>query len=78
MKWTTKKYDKFSNSYSCTGRKKKCKCTVNYNSVHKNYYFLIEYDGKTFNSLWENLSFSTEEECKNACEEYVNTITAAR
>ena len=42
MKLSNIKYDKYSRSYSRTGRKKGYRVEIAYSDAHKYYYFLIE------------------------------------
>lgn len=69
MKWT-RKNEPYSRSYSLTGRKNGYKAIVRYDGHYKNYYFLTIKQGHTYNSLWDKLSYNTEEECVEACENY--------
>lgn len=74
MKLSNIKYDKYSRSYSRTGRKKGYKVEIAYSDAHKYYYFLIEKKDTDyiFNSLWHYDGFKTEEECIAICEEYID------
>lgn len=75
MKWNKKKHEGFSASYSVTGRKNNYKLKVVYNDLNRMYYFLAEKDDTTFNSLWEHPFYNNEEECKIACEKWVDFQT---
>lgn len=43
-------------------------CQIHYDEWADNYYYILELDGIKKNSLWENKTYSTEEECVKACE----------
>jgi len=60
------------------GKYKKCECNISYSSIHysKEPYWYFTYtskDDKTFNSLWDELKYNTEEECHDACIAHINS-----
>lgn len=61
-------------SYRRTGRKKGYKAEVIYNSVYNRFYFILKKDSYTFNSLWENMEYTTGQECMDACEKYIDDL----
>ena len=71
MKWT-KKREHFSSSYELHGRRNGYKATVSYNSFYNYYYFLIKNGDRVYNSLWDEKSYTNEEECKRECENFCN------
>ena len=72
MKWSNKKTEPFSSSYSRTARKNGWKTVSYYNEYGNNYYFICEKGDEAFNSLWENLSYQKEEDCLKACEKWID------
>ena len=76
MKLSRPKYYPFSSSYTRTGRKNGYKVEINYNSLNKIYYFLLEKGEEyAFNSCWENARYSTEEDCIVGAEKYIEALT---
>lgn len=74
-------------SFGCKhleGRYKGFKCTISFSSQHYSkipywyYLFTDTKTDKTFNSLWENLKFETQEKCHDACVEKINQILKER
>lgn len=64
------------------GQKKKYKVTVYFLTTSFReedpfwYYTLIkDQEDYRYNSLWENLKYSTQEECITACEDKINELT---
>lgn len=55
------------------GKYKKCECNIYYSRDGYWYYlcFNVE-DTIRFNSLWDNLRYSTKEECHDACVKYID------
>lgn len=74
MKWSKKKLQRFSCSYSKTARKKGYKAEIIYNDVYKHFYFMLEKEDYVFNSLWENMNYKTESECMTGCEKYIDLL----
>lgn len=73
MTWSKKKSVPFSyGSYEKTARKNGYKAAVIYNNYHKHFYFTLFKDGCTYNSLWDNEEFKTEEDCMKVCEGWIN------
>ena len=69
MRWTIKRV-RWQASYS-QGVKKKCVFKVSHNRNTKRYYFTAIKEGEfTFNSLWHELDFTTEDEAKTFCENF--------
>ena len=75
MKWSKEHEDRFTTSYTKTGRKNKYQCELNYNSYYNIYYFTIRKDNYFFNSYCSNMKYRTEEECAEFCEMKVNELT---
>lgn len=69
MRWTIKT-ERFSLSYQLTGRKNGYKATIRYDDYYKLFYFLVYKGNKKYSSLWDKKSYTNEEECKKACEEF--------
>lgn len=78
MKLGNKTYDRYSLSYSRTGRKNGYKVEIAYSQANNYYYFLIKRKdtGYVFNSLWKYAGFKTEDECVAICEEYIDNNLA--
>lgn len=72
MKWSKPIREKYTTSYSITARKKGYKAEVAYNSCYDIYYFLTNKDDEAYNSCWDKLEFKTEEECRIACEKWID------
>jgi hypothetical protein len=71
MRWTYKK-DSYLDSHHLVARHKGYKLNIEYSDTYKVFYFLTEdKDENTFNSLWEQKAYKTEEECKQACIKWV-------
>lgn len=75
MKWSIEK-NRYLTSEQYIGKKKGYKCKVIYNRVYKYWYYLIHKNDQTFsyNSVWDNINFQTQEECEISCENYVDEI----
>ena len=76
MKWSKPKCDAWtwSSNYTITAKKKGIKAEVNY--VGKSYYFFLTFkNDENYNSLWDGLEYTREDECKEACEKYIDMIT---
>ena len=72
MKWV-RKNERYTNSYDLVARYCNHKLKVSYTSYHNYFYFLIDFpNGESYNSLWERLSFQTEQECIDACIKYID------
>ena len=74
MKFGKKITERCSSSYRRTGRKKGYKAEVIYNSVYNRFYFVLEKESYTFNSLWKNMKYVAEQECIDACEKYIDDL----
>ena len=72
MKWSNKKSERYNMSYHKTARGKGYKAKVVYNCYYDEYYFMTEKSGEIYNSCWDNLKFKTEDECKQACEHWID------
>ena len=71
MKWSKPKFDAWSSDYTITAKKKGIKAEVN--CVGKRYYFFLTFkDEENYNSLWDGLEYTREDECKKACEDYID------
>jgi len=75
------KTEPFQRGKTFTGKKKHFKVTISYAPVDfmntKSYwYFLLDKDDDsyTYNSLWYNLKYDTQEECVNAAENKIEEI----
>ena len=78
MKWSKEHKDRFTTSYTKTGRKNKYQCELNYNSYYNIYYFTICKDNYFFNSYCSNMKYKTEEECIAACEAKIDELAKER
>ena len=72
MKWSRKIYEPYSLSYRIKARKNGFKASVVYNDHYKTYYFLTEKNSIMFNSCWDRKEYWTEEDCKLACEQWID------
>jgi len=65
MKWSKEHKTLFENAWYKTARSKKRKLKICFTGTGDSfYYFLVNFpNGKTFNSLWEELRYDTEEDC---------------
>ena len=71
MKWSKPKREKYHTDYRISGRNKGYKLEVIYASIGNHFYFMTYKDDSVYNSLWDNKSFKTKEECMTACELWV-------
>ena len=74
MKLSKPKYIAWSRSCTKTGREKGYKVEINYNDYYEMYYFCLENGEYTFNSCWENMKYTTEEECVAEAEKYIDEL----
>jgi hypothetical protein len=72
MKWSKPKRDRYSQSYRINARKNGYKAEVVYNDYYEVFYYLTEKDNVSYNSMWDRLSYKTEEECRIACEKWID------
>ena len=70
MKWSSARYDSFSTNYRKTARGEGYIATVVYNGTHNYFYFMVQMNEYSYNSLWNNKKYATEEECCNECEKF--------
>lgn len=71
----TERYSVYSRRF--VGKYKKWDCDISYSS--KSYtseesfwYFVCRKEGNSYNSLWNELKYSSKEEAHDACIEYIN------
>ncbi len=72
MKWSSRKQERFHKDYYFTARKSGYKATVTYNDYSKSFYFVVSNGEKHHNSLWDKKAYKTEEDCKTACEKWID------
>lgn len=76
MKLTESKYS-WTNNKFYTGRYKKFECHINYSTHYAGWYYtLISNDIRDirYNSLWDNKTFTSKEECVTACQKYIDEV----
>jgi predicted glycosyltransferase involved in capsule biosynthesis len=49
-------------------------CEIFYDGWSELYHFITRKENVVYNSIWDNVTFKTEDECKNACMDYVKRI----
>lgn len=73
MKWGKQVYTSVVyRSYRIKARKKGYKAEVVYSGMYNVFYFVVEKDDRTFNSCQKDMKYKTEEECKAACEKWID------
>ena len=68
---------RFDSSKFYKGKYKKFECRINYSSNYNSWYYCIDSKDERdirHNSLWNNESFKTQEECVNACQKYIDEV----
>ena len=53
-----------------TGKMFNFSCRIVYDAWGNTYSYIVKKDNQTYNSLWDDKSFSTEDGCRIACEDY--------
>lgn len=74
MKLSKVKHYPYSGSYTRTGRKNGYKVEITYNKNSDIYYFMLEKGEYVFNSCWENMKYSSEEDCAAGAEQYIEKL----
>lgn len=74
MKLSKPVTERFTSSYTRTGRKRGYKVEIIFNSLYDHFYFMLHKDEYVFNSLWKNSCFETEEECAKGAEKFVDEL----
>ena len=69
-----KRLMKYSMDYIKTGRMNGYTVTISYSAYHDEYYFLLKKGNYSFNSLWQDLRYATEEGCVIGAEKYVDEL----
>lgn len=73
MKWGKPKRERFSEAYTISARKNGYKAYVCFNPLNAFYfYYLCDSESRTYNSLWDNKAYKTEEAARVACEKWIN------
>lgn len=56
------------------GKYKKCKCTISYSANKGFWYFYCSNENDTirYNSLWDNIMYTTKESCHDDCVQYIS------
>lgn len=84
MRWSKPKRERYSSSYNITGRKKNYLAEVSYSEPHDCYYFIVRranldinvFAEETFyNSFADKKVYKTEEDCRVACERWIDERT---
>ena len=68
---------RFDSSKFYKGKYRKFECRINYSSMHNRWYYCIDSKDERdirYNSLWGNESFKTQEDCVEACQNYINEV----
>ena len=76
MKLTESRH-RLTNNKFYTGRYKKFECYINYSNHYAGWYYtLISNDIRDirYNSLWDNKTFTSKEECVTACQNYIDEV----
>lgn len=73
------KTEKWQQEQVFVGKKKNYKVTITYSpsdfAGKKDYWwFMINKDDYTYNSLWDKLNYATQEECVNAAENKIDVL----
>ena len=72
---------RFDSSKFYKGKYKKFDCRINYSSNDDIWYYCISSNDERdirYNSLWNGIKFKTQEECVNACQEFIDEVTKDR
>ena len=72
---------RFDSSKFYKGKYKKFECHINYSSNLDSWYYCIDSNDERYiryNSLWNDIKFKTQEECVNACQEYIDKVIKGR
>ena len=74
MKYTeNKNADRWSFDKTYVGRKNNNVIEVHWSNYYKHWWYSISpKDGKSYNSLWDDIKFETREECEVAAENFVS------
>lgn len=73
MVFKEQKRQKWSFDREFKGRKNNFVASVHWSDFNKRWWFLIKYpDDKVYNSLWDDGSYNTQDECEKAAETYVD------
>lgn len=77
MKLSESKYSWTNNTKFYKGKYKKFKCNINYSAHYTGWYYLVDSNDERdirYNSLWDNQTFNSKEECVTACQNYINEV----
>ena len=75
MKFREEKHRQWSFDRSFKGRKNGVIVTVHWNDYHKYWYFsAVLPNGKSYNSLWDELSYQSQGECEDAAEKHCDSM----
>ena len=74
MKWSKEDKSKFTESYLRRGKKKNYLCFIEYSDYLEYFHFSIYKGDYRFNSIFENQTYKTEEECITACEAKIDEL----
>lgn len=75
----TDKTKKWDYGKTLEGRKKNYKVVIYYSEhpmgkEHPFWYFMLKKDNYTYNSLWNNLKFETQDQCSKAAEDKIDEL----
>lgn len=76
MKLTESRHS-WNNNKFYKGKYKKFKCNINYSEQYLSWYYCIDSNDKRdirHNSLWEDKTFTSKEECVTACQNYIDEV----
>ena len=61
----------FGGGWFKTGKMNNYNCEIHFDSWSEKFHFITRGYNNTFNSIWKNMVFDTEDECRIACEEWI-------